>query len=468
MKKQHLFYFSILSLLMAFLFLSGTSGCGSGGNNGGGANGGGNNGGGNNGGGANTVPLSITVTGIGEGAVTSDLGGINCSKAGGTCQTSLSSGSQVTLTATAAPGYFFNGWLGGACPKIGTCTLSLNAATAVQASFINIAYQSSRDLDPAQDAPNNPSALNLWFSNADKSNSHALAATAFDSFRPIFSPDGDKLSFVSNRPVNGASMASQSHNLWVVNADGSDAHSLTALDVTDVNIASGSVYPQQWSPNGGKILFTSTRDINSGTAATANLTNNLWVIDADGSNLMVLAGLDVADVNSGGGQWSPDGSKILFSSTRNTDKTPSANPNNDSNIWLMNADGSNPEPLTQITTLDTFANFPIWSPDGSQIAFESNRSLSDDQNAAPTAKNIWIADADGNNIRHLTQKTAISSSKPQWSPDGSLIAFLSNQDIDDPNATTPGPTNIWAIKADGSEEAFPLTRKKGGGAFIQA
>ena len=77
------------------------------------------------------VPLTVTTSGSGSGTVTSDPSGINCP---GTCTSNFASGTQVTLTATAASGSTFAGW-SGACTGTTTCVVTLSAATPVTAEF---------------------------------------------------------------------------------------------------------------------------------------------------------------------------------------------------------------------------------------------------------------------------------------------------------------------------------------------
>ncbi|MEX2534109.1 MAG: hypothetical protein WD273_00795 [Trueperaceae bacterium] len=79
----------------------------------------------------------LTVTVVGDGSVTSDVGGITCTAAGEeTCATTLASGTEVTLTATAAVDAF-TGWSGDACDGTTdlTCTFTINANTSVTATF---------------------------------------------------------------------------------------------------------------------------------------------------------------------------------------------------------------------------------------------------------------------------------------------------------------------------------------------
>jgi hypothetical protein len=76
--------------------------------------------------------LSASVTGAGEGTVTSSPAGINCPEA---CKAELNEGATVLLTATPKAGSAFNGWTG-ACSGTGTCSVTLNAAASVAADFV--------------------------------------------------------------------------------------------------------------------------------------------------------------------------------------------------------------------------------------------------------------------------------------------------------------------------------------------
>ena len=100
-----------------------------------------------------------------------------------------------------------------------------------------------------------------------------------------------------------------------------------------------------------------------------------------------------------------------------------------SEIYIMNADGSDPRRLTDNPAYD---GWPTWSPDGSQIAFMSKRSGNPD---------IYVMDADGSNIQQLTTHSA-NDIWPDWSPDGARIAFLSRRD---------GNFEIYLINADGTD-----------------
>ena len=173
-----------------------------------------------------------------------------------------------------------------------------------------------------------------------------------------------------------------------------------------VCLASGGM----WLRNGlafntGQIVFTSRRDG----------TNEIYVMYADGRNQVRLTNHPTYDFDP---DWSPDGTKIAFVSTRI---------GNGFKIFVMDADGKNPIRLTD----EQSEQHPDWSPDGRKIAFTV---LPDKENLEP---HIAVMDADGNNrVRHEDH-----AMEPSWSPDGGQIAFISWRD---------GGNEIYVIGADGT------------------
>lgn len=159
----------------------------------------------------------------------------------------------------------------------------------------------------------------------------------------------------------------------------------------------------------GKIVFVSNRDGN----------NEIYVMNADGSNQSRLTN-DPAD--DGGPAWSPDGSKIAFTSNR-------AGGNYD--VWLMNADGTNPVRLTNDPAYD---GGPDWSPDGTQLVFTSGRTNKSD---------IYIMNADGTGQMPIPNANWIlDDGDPVFSPDGRKVAWGTNQ---------PGfRFDIFTINLDGT------------------
>ena len=112
--------------------------------------------------------------------------------------------------------------------------------------------------------------------------------------------------------------------------------------------------------------------------------------------------------------WSPDGTKIVFSSFTGI--------NHD--IFTVGTNGNNHTNLTQHKMHDLV---PSWSPDGSKIAFVSFRD-----GAADTPRHIFVMNADGTGRRNLTEDTGLTNSfSPTWSPDGRTIAFDSKNPLDE-------------------------------------
>jgi TolB protein len=122
--------------------------------------------------------------------------------------------------------------------------------------------------------------------------------------------------------------------------------------------------------------------------------DDVWSINADGTGLTRLTRSPGPEFDA---TWSPDGTRIAFRSERN----------GESEIWLMNADGSEPRRLTRGIS-------PAWSPDGSKIAYASP--------GFPSGISIMNADGSG---QHRLPHTA-GGEYPSWSPDGKRIAFNSN------------------------------------------
>src|SRR5258705_292348 len=203
------------------------------------------------------------------------------------------------------------------------------------------------------------SSLSIWSMNPDgssptrltddKSRTERLPSFAHVYDRnPAWSPDGTKISFVSNRNFYSA--------LYIMNADGSNARLVTDQVPEPASPA--------WSPDGGKIALSSGAGV---TIEPNKPFSDIYLVNVDGSGLTKLT-CD-SGVN-GSPTWSPDGKQIAFSSNRD--------PDGKRKIWVMNADGSNQRELLNIQNTSNpkfYGGETSWSPDSTKIIFNGYREI---------------------------------------------------------------------------------------------
>jgi Tol biopolymer transport system component len=189
-----------------------------------------------------------------------------------------------------------------------------------------------------------------------------------------WSPDGSRLAYTNDYQPEGSAIE-------VIDADGTHRTQLTHFPV--------GVFPWEptWSPDGTRIAFA-LRD-----------SGGVDVINADGSGLkVILVGQRIQNPDSAGGaadnpEWSPDGSRIAY-------------------IWdpvspfeyqlrVMNPDGSHSTKIWSTVCCVTAEGGPAWSPDATQIA-------------TVTFNTLWVMNADGSNPQSLG--TVGTGQRPAWQP----------------------------------------------------
>jgi len=391
-----------------------------------------------------------------------------CSGGGGPLQGVFASERKLDGTDALNANRTFNIWL---VKSDGKGLMPLTRATAAQASSIRpawspdgskIVFASSLKLD-GTDALNANATANIWKISPNGTGLAALTngtALGADSQAPRWSPDGASVVFHSSRKLDGTDAANSNltRNIWRVNADGTNLRRLTSATAANAD----SLFPV-WSPDGTKIVFDSRRKLD-GTDA-GSLITNVWRVNADGTNLVAITRTTV--IGNFDPQWSPDGTKVLFTSSRALDGTDTAPMPLVSNLWQMNADGTGLRPLTNSTALgaDNFSGH--WSPGGSKIVFASTRKLdgTDAANANGTT-NVWRVNIDGTGLTPLTRVTATQadSGAPEWSHDGTKVVFVSSRNLDGTDSRDPNVTfNIWLMNADGTG-LTPVTTATSGAA----
>ena len=232
-----------------------------------------------------------------------------------------------------------------------------------------------------------------------------LTEVRADDGQSAWSPDGTRIAFKSRRNGN--------NELYVMNADGSDETRLT----NSFRVSEGQPF---WSPDGRRLLYRKTPDNPIVQDA------DIWQIDVDPANPNPRPVLERAG-DERYPSYSPDGSKIVFRGDHDL-----VDHSGDEELYVMDADGTN---IVQLTSNDVFDSAPAFSPDGTQLAFESARDSGD-----ALALDLYVMNADGSDVRRLTADPAHDEG-PIWSPDGTKIAFTSERG---------GSSDIWVMNADGS------------------
>jgi TolB protein len=253
------------------------------------------------------------------------------------------------------------------------------------------------------------SSFDIYLLDAARNITVRLTRSDADEYSPAWSPDGDYLAYVYQSDDDRA--------VYVMQSNGRSTRRLTGVTLLTMNPSLA------WSPDGATLaLATVDENIQS-----------IFLIDSDGANLHRLSGVQG---NAFTPTWSKD-NQIAFSWS----------PVSNTEIWVM--DVGEPESAHRITEHPLTDTSPAWSPDGYEIAFTSDRDGSTD---------IYLMNADGSDLRPLTYFPSLET-MPTWSPNSERIAFVSNQTGNrDLFMMQSDGTGIQQLTFDGADDARPAWR----------
>ena len=241
-------------------------------------------------------------------------------------------------------------------------------------------------------------------SRVDGRDRRQLTTNGSKNVDPVWSPDGSQLLFSSNR---GPSDTTYHFDIYAINPDGTGRTRVT-YDLRAISV--GPI----WAPDGRHIAFW--RGHLKGELAVGNVD----LMDANGGHIRALSHIKSAQFAVHG--WSPDSTRILFTSTV-------GNPFGPGYMEVMNADGTH---IRRIGHPFGDDDQPTWSPNGVEIAYSSQEHK----------EGIYLTTVAGKQTIQLTRSTeAEDHLQPGWSPDGTAIAFAGTFEV---------PSDLFVMNADGT------------------
>lgn len=216
-----------------------------------------------------------------------------------------------------------------------------------------------------------------------------------DDLAPAWAPSGQQIAFVSLRDTVTGKWGLENSSIYGLDFDPLMASAGQVWRITD---GEGSDGWPTWSPDGRRIAFHSDRSGNW----------DIWIVGVDGSGLVQLT---TSPANDRYPNWSSD-NKIAFTSNRTGSE----------DVWVLDVevalrqgDDSTAVNLTQAPNRD---RYPIWSPDAGQLTFNTNRDGDFE---------VYVMNADGSQPRNLSRSPQSTEGLADWSPDGKRLVFYSDR-----------------------------------------
>jgi Tol biopolymer transport system component len=252
---------------------------------------------------------------------------------------------------------------------------------------------------------------------------------------PTLSPDGQQVAYV--RTVINQQKNRRDSSIWLVATDGHTAPKRLTAEGFNSN-------SPRWSLDGSSLAFLSNRnsEITEGGLPGSGSRAQIWVLPMSGGEAQVVSHLKNGVESF---QWSPEGKRLAaVSRTGPNDQITPATRKSDvrhykhisykfndtgwyddkrSHLWVIDC-ASGKE--TQITSGDDWNDTdPHWSPDGTRIAFVSDRT--GEEYDGGFNKDVWVISAEGGPLTKISDH-AFEDEQPRWSPDGKQLLFTGKTD----------------------------------------
>ncbi|MGH7459638.1 MAG: TolB family protein, partial [Longimicrobiales bacterium] len=275
----------------------------------------------------------------------------------------------------------------------------------------------------------------IWLHELEGGRTYQLTSSARGESNPRFLPDG-RIAFTSNRDTRNA--------WYVISPNGGEAVKLVEGDSLPTGGSFSKdgkflLYTEQTERTDKKEWDDKVKKKDDGYFAEKKLTyTHIWTYDLAAKKKKQIT---TGNTDNQGAAFSPDAKWIAFTSNRTGTTARDANWSNNSDIFLVSADGGEPRQLTTNAGPD---NGPVWSPDGTMIAYTS----SDYKNNSADQSDLKVIRIDGGETVNITKKIDYSVSNIEWARDGRAIYF----------STAEGLTNkLYKVKIDGMGELLPIS-----------
>jgi len=295
---------------------------------------------------------------------------------------------------------------------------ALIAAAALTATFATASHATSPGKNGriAYMVKDHAGHWQIWVASSGLSGAKKLTRGHYDSGWAVWSPNGKRLVFDSDRTDRKPHDSQHVNDVFVMRPDGTGLKKLT-----DSKGISGDA---SWSPDGRLIAFDADRGNRKGFCA-------IYVIPANGGKLRKLTDprRPQSDYKP---RFSPDGTHLVFIREHGTANFgPAA-------IFTMRLDGSQ---LHRLTPYSLHADDTDWSPDGKRIVF-------DGYPGSEAYGDIYVVNANSGNVVNLTRDTD-GQADPAWSPNRTKILFLDNRLVNG-----VGRTGLATMNPDGTQRQF--------------